>query len=91
MSVTITPTNWTIRAGPEHTKYGEPYELVATVLSPHPEEAWIIGACCALSMRDATEIEQRLRGMGFRVVRWQRVRDGEMRVRRRRLNDLPSV
>ena len=29
--ITLTPITWTVRTGPEHAAYGDPYEGVATV------------------------------------------------------------
>ena len=29
--ITLTPITWTVRSGPAHAEYGDPYEGVATV------------------------------------------------------------
>lgn len=37
--ITLTPIAWTVRTGPAHEGYGDPYEGVATV------QRWGRGAC----------------------------------------------
>lgn len=75
--ITLTPIVWTARCGPEHTKYGDPYEGVATV-QRCGDVAHVSAACGRLPMFDQVELSKRLREMGFAAIVFEVAKGGEM-------------
>lgn len=82
--ITLTPITWTVRSGPAHTEYGDPYDGVATV-QRCGEVAHVSAACGALPIADQMELSCALRGVGFTAVVFERSKNGEMRTIRRKL------
>lgn len=82
--LTIIPITWTVRAGPEHTGYGAPYDGVATV-QRCGDVAHVSAACGKLPISDQVELSRMLRGMGFGAVVFERKSNGGMKSFRREL------
>ena len=81
--ITLTPIVWTVRSGPAHTEYGDPYEGVATVQRCGDEAH--VSAAKDLCFEDQVCLSQKLREMGFRAIVFERVKGGEFFRRRREL------
>lgn len=80
--ITLTPTSWTVRSGPSHAQYGDPYDGVATV-QRCGDVAHVSAACGKLPIADQMELSRLLRGMGFAAIVFELVMDGKfVRVRR---------
>ena len=75
--ITLTPIVWTVRSGPAHAEYGDPYEGVATV-QRCGDVAHVSAACGKLPMSDQIELCRTLREMGFTAIEFERVRDGAL-------------
>lgn len=75
--ITLTPITWTVRSGPAHAEYGDPYEGVATV-QRCGAVAHVSAACGKLPMSDQIELCRALREMGFAAIEFERVRDGAL-------------
>ena len=88
--LTITPITWTVRCGPSHAEYGDPYEGVATVLQCG-DVAHVSAACGRLQMADQVELSRMLREIGFSAIVFERVRNGEMCHCRRELKRKPDA
>ena len=88
--LTLTPIVWTVRTGPQHAAYGDPYEGVATV-QRCGDVAHVSAACGKLPMTDQVELSRVLREMGFTAIVFERVVDGEMRHCQRELTRKPDA
>lgn len=75
--LTITPIVWTVRTGPQHAAYGDPYEGVATV-QRCGDVAHVSAACGRLPLGDQVELSRVLREMGFVAIEFDRSKDGAM-------------
>ena len=75
--MTPTPITWTVRCGPAHDEYGDPYDGVATV-QRCGDVAHVSAACGKLPMSDQIELCRTLREMGFAAIEFERVRDGAL-------------
>lgn len=82
--ITLTPIVWTVRTGPAHECYGDPYEGVATV-QRCGDAAHVSAACGALPLTDQCELSRLLRGMGFTAIVFERQSNGGMKSFRREL------
>lgn len=82
--LTITPIVWTVRTGPQHEGYGDPYEGVATV-QRCGDAAHVSAACGRLPLGYQVELSRMLRGMGFSAIVFERVKNGKMCYYRREL------
>lgn len=74
--ITLTPIVWTVRSGPAHAEYGDPYEGVATV-QRCGAMAHVSAACGRLPVDAQIELCRELKGMGFSAIVFERVKDGE--------------
>ena len=81
--ITLTPIVWTVRSGPAHEAYGDPYEGVATVQRCGDEAH--VSAAKDLCFADQVCLSKKLREMGFRAIVFERVRGGELCQCRREL------
>ena len=88
--ITLTPITWTVRCGPKHERYGDPYEGVATV-QRCGDVAHVSAACGKLPIADQMELSRMLRGMGFLAINFERVVDGELCHCRRELKRKPDA
>ena len=77
MAHTLTPSVWTLRTGPQHIVVPDPYTFVATVFRCG-DTAYVMGGCGAWDNADRTPVCDELREMGFRAVRFERIRDGRL-------------
>ena len=75
--ITLTPITWTVRSGPAHAEYGDPYEGVATV-QRCGDEAHVSAACGRLPIDAQVELCRVLREMGFVAIVFEQVRDGAL-------------
>lgn len=87
--LTLTPIVWQVRTGPEHAKYGDPYEGVATV-QRCGDVAHVSAACGRLPLGDQVELLRVLREMGFAAIVFERIKGGRSRSFRRDLSK-PSL
>ena len=74
--ITLTPLVWTVRTGPAHEGYGDPYDGVATV-QRCGDVAHVSAACGKLPIADQIELSRELGKMGFCSISFERVKDGE--------------
>lgn len=88
--ITITPITWTVRTGPEHAQYGDPYDGVATV-QRCGDVAHVSAACGRLPIDAQIELCRTLREMGFVAIVFERVVGGEMCHCRRELTRTPDA
>ena len=82
--ITLTPIVWTVRSGHAHAEYGDPYEGVATV-QRCGDEAHVSAACGRLPIEAQIELCRELKGMGFSAIVFERLKDGKMQTKRRKL------
>jgi hypothetical protein len=88
--ITLTPIVWTVRTGPAHEGYGDPYEGVATV-QRCGDVAHVSAACGKLPIADWRELDRTLREMGFAAIVFERVKDGSVCHCRRDLQRKPGA
>ena len=72
MGVHIEPIMFVIRAGPELSEYGKPFDFVATGITVDHETVRIIAAHGNLPIREAAQLRKQLRELGFKKVVWER-------------------
>lgn len=82
--LTLTPITWTVRSGPAHEAYGDPYDGVATV-QRCGDEAHVSAACGRMPIDAQIELCRTLREMGFTAIEFETVKDGEFSHYRREL------
>lgn len=75
--ITLTPIVWTVRSGPAHAEYGDPYDGVATV-QRCGDVAHVSAACGRLPITDQIELCRTLREMWFTAIEFERSKDGVM-------------
>lgn len=75
--VTLTPIIWTVRIGPDHLIYGDPYDGVATV-QRCGDVAHVSAACGKLPIDAQIELSKELTIMGFTKVVFERIKDGKI-------------
>ncbi|MEZ7195394.1 hypothetical protein [Pseudodesulfovibrio karagichevae] len=86
MSVTLTPicadpVVAILRAGPEHSRYGDPFEVVATVLI-RGHVAHLSGMLGQWRREYRREAVRLIHGLGARSMEWERIGDGRTRPKR---------
>ena len=88
--ITLTPIVWTVRAGPAHKEYGDPYEGVATVMRCG-DVAHVSAACWHLPLADQMALAKMLFEMGFVAIEFERRKDGKLCHYRRELKRKPDA
>jgi len=91
VSVTLTPicadpVVAILRAGPEHARYGDPFEVVATVLV-RGRVAHIMGMLGRWREVYRREAVRLIRETGAKSMNWERVGSGHMRSKRFRVRE----
>lgn len=82
--ITLTPITWTARVGPEHTRYGLPYEGVATI-QRCGDSAYVSAACGNFPLEDQIELSKLLKEIGFTSIIFERIKHGKVYSRKREL------
>lgn len=62
-----------LRCGPEVKKYGDPYTFVISVKAESQDTALLFGGCGVMYPGMRKEIRDRLRELGFKKARWERI------------------
>ena len=80
MGVTLTPVVFVLRAGPEHEKYGDDYELAATVIVLNGV-AEMLGGTDGITIKMAKDIKRAFRKIGVTQGGYERRINGKTRKR----------
>lgn len=83
MGVSIHPVTLQIRAGSQHDKYGDPYDIAVDMQLLGKDRAYLSCARGTLTRAVYAEIGARLREMGIVQVEWERCSCGQARLMRR--------
>ena len=76
MGATLHWTEAQIRLGPEHSKYGDPYEAILTV-QRIGDTAHLSGGCGTMPRKGQRDILRLLKAAGIKRLGWERIKDGK--------------
>ena len=62
-----------LRCGPEVNVYGDPYTFVISVKAESQDTALLFGGCGVMYPGMRKEIRDRLKELGFKKARWERI------------------
>lgn len=71
--ISIAPVIYSIRGGPTHNKYGDPYEWVVSGMALE-DEIYLYGMAGKFDVTSMRQLRVLFRNMGFSKVSWERKR-----------------